>query len=127
MCETSELAGDLIHIEQLELHVHVGVPSEERNTPQRVTVSITLWPAAGFDQLQDELTYAVDYAAVADRVKSFVSERSNRLIETLADGIVSDLLRSFAVQRVRLELRKFVLPDTKYVSVALVREQSSVR
>lgn len=126
MLDTLQPAGDLIHIEELELQARIGVSAEERNAPQRLTVSVTLWPAATFDQLQDQLAYSVDYAAVAARVKKIVSERSDRLLETLAASIVSDLLRSFSVQRVRLELRKFVLPDARHVSVALTREQSSV-
>jgi dihydroneopterin aldolase len=126
MNEIPEGTGDLIHIQELEIEAHVGVPEKERAAAQRLTLSITLWPAAGFDQLQDELTYTVDYADVCREVKQFVSDRSDKLIETLGEGIAAHLLRSFAVQRVRVELRKFILPDVKYVSVALVREHSSV-
>ena len=41
-----EKPGDQIRIEQREIFVHIGVPDEERASPQRL---ITLWPvgAAG--------------------------------------------------------------------------------
>jgi dihydroneopterin aldolase len=36
--------SDRIHIEQLEVSARIGVPEEERSTPQRLTVSISFWP-----------------------------------------------------------------------------------
>jgi dihydroneopterin aldolase len=36
--------SDRIHIEQLEISAHVGVPEKERSIPQRLTVSISFWP-----------------------------------------------------------------------------------
>jgi hypothetical protein len=35
--------SDRIHIEQLEISAHIGVPEKERSTPQRLTVSISFW------------------------------------------------------------------------------------
>ncbi|MGZ5005693.1 MAG: dihydroneopterin aldolase, partial [Chthoniobacterales bacterium] len=64
--------ADSIRIEELELTAHVGVPEEERSNPQRLTISITLWPSAGFGEMRDELAKTVDYSAVADEVQRFV-------------------------------------------------------
>jgi hypothetical protein len=33
----SDCVDDQIHIEQLEVFAHIGVPDEERSTPQRLT------------------------------------------------------------------------------------------
>jgi dihydroneopterin aldolase len=41
-------SGDEIHVRELELSAHIGVPDEERATPQRLTVSIVMWPIVGF-------------------------------------------------------------------------------
>jgi Dihydroneopterin aldolase len=35
---------DRIHIEQLEIFAHIGVPDKERPAPQRLAVSISFWP-----------------------------------------------------------------------------------
>src|SRR4051812_6268382 len=115
---------DLIHIHELELMARVGVPDEERAARQRLTVSLTLWPLTGFAHADDQIERTVNYAAVCDAVKNVVAGRTDKLIETLAEAIASQLLASFPVTRVRLELRKFVLPDTAYVAVALERERS---
>jgi 7,8-dihydroneopterin aldolase/epimerase/oxygenase len=114
---------DFIHIQELELSACIGVPDEERVAPQRLTASITLWPGVGFDTMHDRLEATVDYAAVCREVVAFVAGRGDKLLETLAAELTSHLLGTFAVMRVRLELRKFVLRDVSYVGVTLVRER----
>jgi FolB domain-containing protein len=112
---------DAIHIEQLELSARVGVPEEERTTAQRLTVSMTLWPAGDFRDLGDEIASTVNYASVCAEVKSFVSARCDKLVETMADAIASHLLRTFRLRRVDIELRKFVLRDVDHVAVRVSR------
>lgn len=116
--------ADAIHIEDLELSVRIGVPEEERAKSQRLTISITAWPVADFVGLRDELANTVDYAAVCRDVKAFVAGRTDRLIETLAEAIASHLLAEHPIARVRIELRKFVLPDVKHVAVIVTRERA---
>ena len=115
--------ADVIHIEELELSVRIGVPDAERAKPQRLTVSITMWPADSFRELGDRLEQTIDYAAVCRAVENFAASRADKLIETLADEIARHLLQSFPLRKVRLELRKFILPQVKYVSVSLLREK----
>ena len=117
--------GDIVHIEQLDVAARIGVPDEERDQPQRLTVSITMWPRLSFDEMENRLERTVDYATVGRDVKEFIGSRSDKLIETLAAAIASRLLESFPIRKVRLELRKFILPDVNHVSVTLVRERTS--
>lgn len=115
--------SDSIHIEQLELNVRLGVPEDERATPQRITLSLTLWPLRAFPNVSDDIARAVNYSAVARAVKEFVDSRADKLIETLAENIAAHLLERFPVQKISIELRKFVLSDAKYVAVKLTRER----
>jgi dihydroneopterin aldolase len=110
-----------IHIEQLEIFARVGVPEKERAKPQRLTVSITLWPARDIRELDDRIGRSVDYSAVCKETKEFGRNRSDRLIETLADGIAAHLLKSFPVRKITVELRKFVLVNAAYASVVVTR------
>lgn len=112
---------DAIHIEELELSVRIGVPEAERANPQRLTASLILWPKTNFRQMDNQLARTVDYAAVCREIKRLASRREDQLIETLADAIARHLLQAFPLARVRLELRKFILPDVKYVAVSLTR------
>ena len=115
---------DSIHIEQLEIFTCIGVPEKERSTPQRLTVSITLWPKQDMRDLADQINRTINYSAVAEEAKSFVRDQSVNLIETLADRLATHLLGNFAIQKIKVELRKFVLQDTKYVSVTVTRTAS---
>ena len=120
----NEAAADQIHIEQLEIFTHIGVPEKELATPQRLTVNITLWPKQDTRDSGDQIGRTVNYSAVAEEAKNFARDQSVNLIETLADRLAMHLLGSFAIQEIRVELRKFALQDTKYVSVTVTRTAS---
>jgi dihydroneopterin aldolase len=115
---------DEIHIEQLEVFAHIGVPEQERAKPQRLTVSISFWPRQQACDLDDKIDETVNYSAVAEETKNFISDQSVSLIETLADRLATHLLKSFPVQKVTVELRKFPLQDAKYVSATVTRTAS---
>jgi dihydroneopterin aldolase len=121
---TFDGVDDQIHIEQLKVSAHIGVPDDERAAAQRLTFTLTLWPRDDFGKLNDELARTVDYSAVCKETKSFVEQRSGNLIETLADALALHLLRFFKIRRITVELRKFILPDVEFVSVTVTREQS---
>ena len=112
---------DAIHIEQLELTAHIGVPEDERAQPQRLTVNLTLIPRCGFTGLDDDLANTIDYFAVSRAVQTLAAAHPRRLIETLAQEIATMVLTEYPVTEVSLELRKFILPDTAYVAVRVSR------
>ena len=115
---------DKVHIEQLDVFTRVGVPEEERANPQRLTVSISFWPYQQTSDLADHIERTVNYSTVAEETKNFLRDQSVKLIETLADGLASHLLKNFPIQKVTIELRKFALQDAKYVSITVSRTAS---
>jgi dihydroneopterin aldolase len=116
--------SDQIHIEQLEISTRIGVPEKERATPQRLTVSISFWPDYDRRDTADRIDNTVNYSIVAEETKSFVRNLSTNLIETLADRLATHLLKTFRIQKVTVELRKFPLEDAKHVSVTVTRTAS---
>jgi 7,8-dihydroneopterin aldolase/epimerase/oxygenase len=112
---------DKIHIEQLDVFTRVGVPEEERAKPQRLAVSISFWPYQQTRDLADNIEGTVNYSAVAEETKNFLHDQSIKLIETLAEVLASHLLKSFPIQKITIELRKFALEDAKYVSITVTR------
>ncbi len=124
MTNESHPFADEIHIEQLEVSTRIGVPEEERAAPQRLTVSISFWPYQQTRDLGDKIHHTVNYAALAEETKSFVRDQSTNLIETLADRVAAHLLKSFPIQKVTVEVRKFALEDAKHVSVTVTRAAS---
>jgi dihydroneopterin aldolase len=116
--------SDRIHIEQLEISAYVGVPEKERSTPQRLTVSISFWPYCEQRDMADKIDNTVNYSIVAKETKNFVRDQSTNLIETLADRLATHLLKTFHIQKITVELRKFPLEDAKHVSVTVTRTAS---
>ena len=114
--------NDQIHIHQLEVFARIGFPDEERSSPQRLVINITFWPSADPAKLQDDISRAVDYAEVCAETRCFVQARSDRLIETLADALAIHSLEMFPIEKITIELRKYVLPGIDYVSVTVTRE-----
>lgn len=117
--------NDHIHIEQLEVFARVGVPDDERSAPQRLIFNLTFWPTHNAPTLDDEIARTVNYAAVCAETKNFVQARSDRLIETLADALAIRLLDVFEIQKITIELRKFILPEVDFVSVTVTRDRST--
>jgi dihydroneopterin aldolase len=115
---------DRIRIESLELSAFIGVPDEERASPQRLAASLVLEPICDFRALGDRLENTVDYFAACECVKTLAGARPRRLLETLAGEIADELLARFPLRSVEVELRKFILPDTAFVAVQLRRERA---
>lgn len=124
MSHESHPLCDEIRIEQLEISARIGVPEEERANPQRLIINISFWPYQQTRDLADTIHKAVNYSAVAEETKSFVRGQSVNLIETLADQVAAHLLKTFPIQKVTVEVRKFALPDAKYVSATVTRSAS---
>ena len=112
---------DRIHIEQLEFRARVGVSGPERAEPQRLVCNITLWPQKSTD-LDDEIANTVDYSRVVESVKDLARRSEFRLLEAMAEKVAAHLVAQFQVTRVTVEMRKFVLPNTEFVSVTATQE-----
>src|SRR6266404_5240474 len=84
---------DCISIELLEVFARVGVTESERGFPQRLTLTISVWPDKSFDNLEDDIAQTANYSAICAAARDFARERSVRLIETMADQLASHLLQ----------------------------------
>jgi len=117
--------ADQIEILGLKVFTHIGVPDDERAHAQELLVDLWLVPSLSFAETPDALGPAVDYAAVASAIVALAAARPRQLIETLASEIAALVLGEFAVRRVEVRVRKFILPETEHVAVRLVREKTA--
>jgi len=102
-----------------ETLAHVGVPEQERKYAQRLLIDLRFAAVKQPEKLQDDLALTVDYDALSRRVNEIVEESSYRLIETLADELISVLMKEFFLRWMELTIRKFILPQTEWVSVSV--------
>ena|ERR1051325_3481441 len=112
---------DKIIISDLEVYYHLGVPEEEREKAQRLLVSVEIEhdfkKAAASDSIED----TINYYAVCQRLLHFGNGRQWKLIETLASEIADTILKEHQAKTVAVEVKKFIIPQTQYVAVALKR------
>jgi 7,8-dihydroneopterin aldolase/epimerase/oxygenase len=114
---------DLILIEDLEVHYRVGVPASERAEPQRLLLCVELVHDFTEAAASDDLHRTLDYYAVTRRLLEYGQGRSWRLIETLAVQIAELVLEEFQAATVRVTVKKFILPETRYVAVHVERSR----
>jgi len=112
---------DKIGITDLEVFYQVGVTDEERAKPQRLLVSVELEHDFSSAITRDDLAATIDYFAVAQRLLKFGDGCHWQLIETLAADIAAMILDEFQPSNVRVQVKKFVIPQAGYVSVSLQR------
>lgn len=117
---------DTITICDLEVFYHVGVPDEERARPQRLLLTVEMDLDFTEAATSDNLRATVDYASVSRQLQSFGEGRSWKLIETLAVDIAAlvSVLADQTPQAVRVEVKKFILPETRFVSVKVERQKT---
>jgi FolB domain-containing protein len=116
---------DTITICDLAVLLRVGVPEKERATPQRLLLTVEMALDVSAAAKSDDLARTIDYFAVSQRLLSFGEGRSWKLIETLAQNIADMILKEFEAKSVAVEVKKFILPETKYVSVRVTRSNTT--
>jgi dihydroneopterin aldolase len=112
---------DQIIINELEVFIRVGVPEVERAKSQRLLVTVEMDHDFTVAARNDCLRGTIDYHVVAARLAAFGRRRSWKLIETLAVDMAEMILREFKPKRVSLEIKKFILPKARHVSVRVTR------
>ena len=108
-----------ILIEGLRLRCHVGVPDEELALEQELLMDVLLEPLADWNNLNDDISQTIDYAAVVADLEALARDKPRRLIETLAVDAVDFLLEKHRLERVRIKIEKFILPQTRVVAVVV--------
>ncbi|HMJ89526.1 MAG TPA: dihydroneopterin aldolase [Candidatus Acidoferrum sp.] len=112
---------DTITIRDLEVFFCVGVPDEERATPQRLLITIEMEHDFSAAASSDDLTNTIDYYAVSQRVLRFGDGAHWKLIETLAADLAQVIVEEFQPTRVAVEVKKFIIPETRYVAARTTR------
>jgi FolB domain-containing protein len=111
-----------ILIDSLRVKTWIGVPDAERIEAQEIEIDLRIRPMRNFAEMQDDISLTVDYASVCQRVSELARERPRRLIESLAQEIGDMILNEFGATSAEVEIRKFILPETRHVGVRCVSQ-----
>ena len=115
---------DKLIISDLEFFGHCGITEEERKTGQRLSINLEIGYDSASAAKNDRLEDALDYAAISKRLVEIGGKESFRLIESLAEKMVSVLAKEFSAREVRFRLKKLhppVDPMMKYAAVEIHR------
>jgi len=107
-----------ISIVDLEVFYRVGVPDAERVQPQRLLLTLVLEADFTIAAKTDAIADTIDYFAVTQRLLKFGDGREWRLIEKLAADIAGMIQAEFKPKTIAVELKKFIIPQARYVSVS---------
>jgi len=111
-----------ISIVDLEVLYRVGVPDAERAQPQRLLLTVEMESDFTAAAKSDGIADTIDYYALTQRLLKFGEGREWKLIEKLAADIVDTVFSEFKALSVSVEVKKFIIPEARYVSVSLIRE-----
>jgi FolB domain-containing protein len=112
---------DQIVIQDLEVFYRIGVPEQERAQPQRLLLTVELEHDFTLAAQGDDLEKTIDYAHLSRSLLRFGEGREWKLVETLALDLSAMIMRDFGAEQVAVEVKKFVLPEARWVAVRVRR------
>ena len=112
-----------ISIVELEVFYCVGVTEKERSKPQRLLISVDMASDFTAAVMSDRVEKTINYFDVAQEILKYGDGRSWKLLERLATNLADVILTKFKPQEVAVEIKKFVIPQAKFVAVSLTRSR----
>jgi 7,8-dihydroneopterin aldolase/epimerase/oxygenase len=114
-----------ISIVDLEVFYCVGVGEEERSKPQRLLLTVEMLFDFSSAAVSDRIERTIDYYAVSQMLLKYGEGRSWKLLERLVTQVADAILSDFKAQAVSVEVKKFVIPEARYVSVQFSKARSA--
>lgn len=115
---------DRIVIKDLEVDARVGVTEDEQEHPQKILITVEMELDLSLAGHTDQEAATTDYLMVANMVRRTVAERPRKLLEAIAHDIAEIILGHRLALQVTVEVKKFTIPRSQYVSVILTRKQT---
>lgn len=107
---------DCICLHGLSFECRIGVPEEERATPQRVQADVTIIPPCSFATMGDDLSRTIDYDALHKSLIALAQAEPTLLLETLAYKLADHCVQKWGASKATVTVHKFILPETRSVS-----------
>ncbi|HIJ11082.1 TPA: dihydroneopterin aldolase [Candidatus Woesearchaeota archaeon] len=113
---------DKIILQECSFQAHIGVSDDERNTKQEILIDIELHTDITKAAESDNIDDTINYSAVHSLIKEKIDEKPYKLLETLAEELVTTLFTQFSVEKVTIRVMKS-LPkkNIKYAAVEIER------
>jgi 7,8-dihydroneopterin aldolase/epimerase/oxygenase len=100
---------DTILIQGLQVDVLVGVHDWERRTKQPLLIDLDLCFDIRAAAASDDVAQALDYSAVIGETRTYLQGSGFKLLEALAEGLLTHLFSRFPMSSAQLRIRKPLL------------------
>src|ERR1700742_2331999 len=110
-----------INMVALEVFYQIGVTEEERAKPQRLLITVEIDHDFSTASMSDRLEKTINYFDVAQELLKYGQGRNWKLLEKLTASIADFIMTRFKPDAVTVEIKKFPIPQARYVSVVLAR------
>ncbi|MFT6420995.1 MAG: dihydroneopterin aldolase [Porticoccus sp.] len=97
---------DIVYIRNLCIATIIGVYDWERQVRQIVSLDLEMGADISRAADTDDIQYALDYKAVADRLTAFIGGSEFLLLETMAEQVATIVRTEFSVPWLRLRIGK---------------------
>jgi len=114
-----------ITIVDLEVFFSVGVTDDERAKPQRLLITVDMNLDFTSASISDRIEKTINYQQVADELLKFGEGRSWKLLEKLSANVADFILTTYKPQSVLVEVKKFSIPQARYVAVTLTKARAA--
>ncbi|MSQ81235.1 MAG: dihydroneopterin aldolase [Candidatus Methylopumilus sp.] len=112
------MATPLIFIKEMKVETVIGVSDWERALPQTLIIDLEMALNSHQSLTSDLIKDTIDYAVVADRIRSITSNHTFKLLEPLAHLILETLEKEFHTPWMKLTISKpYILQEVKTVGV----------
>ncbi len=119
------MATDKVIIKGIKAFGYHGVFDLEKKSGQDFIVDIEYSYDTSDAIETDDISKAIDYAAISNLVKNIVEGESRNLIEKVADDIANKLMKNFEISWVKVTLHKPHAPvELKFSDIAVVIERN---
>ena len=112
-----------ITIVDLEVFYRVGISEEERAKPQRLLLTLDVKFDFSSAAVSGRIGRTIDYYEITQRLLKLGETRNWRLIESVATDVADKILSEFHPESVTIEVKKFSVPEARYVSVSLTKQR----
>ena len=108
-----------IHVDGIDVRVHIGVTAKEKKRRQRISVSLVMEPKTGPGNIDDSIEKTVNYSSIRRDVCLLLKQERFSLIETAAEKIRDLLISRYPINALSVTVTKYPYRDTRSVSYIL--------
>ena len=116
---------DKIILTDLKIKAVIGIWEWEKRNPQIISIDLEMETDVNKASETDSIKDALDYKAVAKRIKEFVQSNQFELIETLIEKMAQLILDEFKIQWLKLTISKpFAIRGSRNVGICIERSNN---